>query len=330
MICSIHPENELVGYCSVCGDLGCNECFTVHEGEHICRRDFKAITKRTGMEFKSINEKVKEQERREKTLQRPDRQRLVIHRKSGETSFGVCFSMNLESNGFYADLCDLSGRLLDQRLFVSYEELKAVYYVKSFDGHFDRDQNYAQPHPVGAEIVVQFKDGEIIEGHIHGQFRTDARRFFLFPKDTRSNNISVLVESTAVERVYTPAEYQQKLTSDLQEYVEKHAIGGISRAEAAGDFHFRFRDYFLALQAYEHAMQETPDSVELIKKFAYTMYNIGAWHIHRHEYPQALECLQKAHEMEPKNTRIHVKMREVQRVIDKMREKRLRKSGAAT
>lgn len=329
MKCVSHSDNDVIGYCIVCGDLGCNECFAIHDGDHYCRKDFKAITKRTGQEFISVQEKAREQERREKTLQRADRQRLVIHRKSGETSFGVCFSMSLESNGFYADLCDLSGRLLDQRIFVSYEELKAVYYVKSFDGHYDKKQQYGQHQPRGPEIVVQFKDGEMIEGHIHGQYRVDARRFFLFPKDAQSNNISVLVEGSAIDRVYTPAEYQQKLTSELQDYVEKHAINGISRAEAAGDFHFRLREYFLSLQAYEQALKETPDSAELKKKYAYTQYNIGAWHIHRHEYTQALDCLRKAHELEPGNTQIHVKMREVQRAVDKILEKRLRKSSAS-
>lgn len=328
MKCSSHPDNDLIGYCIVCGDLGCNECFTTFEGDLYCRKDFKAITKRTGREFKSVAESIEDQKRRDQALHRPDRQRLVIHRKTGEICHGVCFSMNLESAGFYVDLCDLTGKPLDQRLFISFEELKAVYYVKSFNGHFDRRQRYAEWRPEGSEVVLQFKDGEILEGNMHGPYRPDKPRFFLISNDPESNNISVLIEASAVEHIFTPAEYQRKLLADLDAYVEKHTGHGVSRAEAEGDFHFHVRDYFKATQAYEKALKEAPDSPDLVKKYAVTQYNIGAWHIHRHEYRQALEYVEKAHDLDPENRRIHVKLQEIQRAIAKMREKRLRRKQA--
>ena len=322
MKCPSHPDNDVIGYCIVCGQLGCNQCLAIFEGDLYCRKDFKAIAKRTGREFKPVAETEQEKKRREKALHRPARQRLVIHRKTGDTCCGVCFSMNLESTGFYADLCDRTGKPLDQHIFVPFEELKAVYYVKSFDGRFDRNLRYREWHPEGSEVVVEFKDGEILEGNLLRPYRPDAPRFFLIPKDPQSNNISVLTEASAVERVCTPAEYEQSLMADLDAYVEKHAGRGISIPEAEGDFYFRGRDYFRASQAYEKALADTPDSPGLLKKYAITQYNIGARHIHRHEYEMALEYVRKAHELAPDNTRIHVKLQELRRIVVKREEKR--------
>jgi tetratricopeptide (TPR) repeat protein len=77
--------------------------------------------------------------------------------------------------------------------------------------------------------------------------------------------------------------------------------------------------------AYEGAIKETPNNPGLLKKGAVTLYNVAAAHIQRHEYLEALTHLEKAHELDPENTRIHIKLREVQRSVDKIREKHHRR-----
>jgi len=328
MKCSHHPEQDLVGYCIVCGNLGCNECFTAVESDLYCRKDFKSAPKRGAEEFKSIAETIAEQKRKEKALQRPDRQRLVVQRKDGQTSYGVCLSMNLGGTGFYIDVCDFTGQLLEKREFIAFADMKAVFYVKSFHGRFDRRQQYEEWQPEGDKLIVLFKDGEIMKGYSYAPYRADAPRFYLIPKDPESNNISVLIESSAVERVYTPAEYEQKLADELQAYVEEHAVEGVSRIEAEGDFYFHHHSYNRALRAYEKALEQRPDAPDLLKRCAVTYYNLGAAHIHSHEYPQALEYIKRAHELDPKNTHIHVKLRELERAVNKLREKHEKRKSA--
>lgn len=330
MKCSSHPENDLIGYCVVCGNLGCNACFAVFEEGLYCRKDFKTVAKRAGHEFRSIAETIEEQKRKERALHRPDRQRLVVQRKNGELSYGVCLSMNLGSTGFYIDLCDLTGQLKNERVFVAFEEMKAVFYVKSFHGHFDRHQKYEEWRPEGSELVVQFKDGEIMKGFSYAPYRADAPRFFLIPKDAATNNISVLIESSALERVYNPTDYDQKLKEDMHAYVAEHAVQGVSRTEAEGDFYFRRHHYKRALRAYENALAETAENLTLRKKTAAALYNFGAIYIQRHEYPQALEYIKKAHQYDPDNTHIHVKLRELERAVTRLRDKHLRDKSSET
>ena len=322
MQCRSHSENEVVGYCIVCGELGCNECFTIFEGEFYCRKDFKNLKKAAGREFKSVAAGIEEQKERDKALRRPDRQRLVIHRTTGDLIFAVCFFMNLESTGFYADLCDLSGKLTDQRVFIAFNELKAVYYVKSFDGRFDRRHEYHEFRADGSPVVVRFKDGETMEGTMQGVYRPDKPRFFIVPRDPESNNISVLIEASAVDRVFSPEEFRQRVGEDLQSYVEKHVALGTSPAEAEGNFHFHRRDYHRSAHAYEKALLEAPNDEDLIKKCAVSLYNIGAMHIHKHEYRQAMIYVQKAHELQPEDNRIHEKLQQLRTAIAKLEEKR--------
>lgn len=77
------------------------------------------------------------------------------------------------------------------------EEIKAVFYVKTFEGDSEHNQlNFHSRGPVapGIWMKVQFRDGEVMEGIVFNSLRylVDPG-FFLLPTDPESNNKLVYV-----------------------------------------------------------------------------------------------------------------------------------------
>lgn len=94
------------------------------------------------------------------------------------------------------------------------DDLKAVFFVKSFEGDHDyRDKKvYGASRARGQRAFVKFRDGESLVGFLDGSVpwargfflsrrESDARGFFLFPADTQVNNTKVFVVAAAVSDV---------------------------------------------------------------------------------------------------------------------------------
>lgn len=84
---------------------------------------------------------------------------------------------------------------------VSLEGLKAVFFVKGFEG----DSNYKERTDVertgfGKKIQVDFEDGERLVGFTSG-YAQDRRGFFVFPADPQSNNDRIFVITAATKEV---------------------------------------------------------------------------------------------------------------------------------
>ena len=90
-------------------------------------------------------------------------------------------------------------RLLDSDVVeeISAKDIKAVFYVNSFDGNSDHNQiNFHTRAPIvhGIWMKFQFLDGEVMEGIVFNSIRylVDPG-FFLLPTDPGSNNKLVYV-----------------------------------------------------------------------------------------------------------------------------------------
>ena len=84
-------------------------------------------------------------------------------------------------------------------------ELKAVFFVKDFEGNpsYDERKRFEEGQKVhGRKIEVTFKDDEKLVGTTTGY---DPKRegFFLFPADAGSNNLRVYVISKSIKKVST-------------------------------------------------------------------------------------------------------------------------------
>ena len=104
--------------------------------------------------------------------------------------------------------------LVDEKLNeqdVQLNELKAVFYVKSFEGnkHYSDKKSFTETSRKGKKILVRFRDGERLIGYLEGDvpwqkgFFLESKKggFFLIPSDDQTNNIKVFVVSTSVTNV---------------------------------------------------------------------------------------------------------------------------------
>ncbi len=266
----------------------------------------------------------KEQRQREERLRQErlraqhPRQRLVVRYANGTILKGVCFALNPKENSFHLDTVDEEGKTTGQTVQVRFADLKAVFNVRSFDGYFDR----RLPAPIvgekGQRLVVEFQDGEVIEGYTLRQYDPDAPRFYLIPEDEHSNNISILVERKAVAGVYTPEEYKRKKD---EKSAARHEAGkaDLTQEETLGDFYFDTKNYPAALEQYQLALRKQPQSTRLRKKVLVSQYNVGVQYIKRREYAKALEVMESVLKVDPDNEHALKKKIQLQRVLERGR-----------
>ena len=319
MKCPNHLRTEAAGYCCVCGSFFCEACLTRHEGQVYCKRHYKPIA-----------QKQEREQKHEEVKKRHGRHNLVVRYVDGRIEKGICFMLNPKESRFVLECVDAQGITINKTVKVRFSEIKALFTVKSFDGKFDKHERHAEYTPGGSKVFVKFKDGEVIEGITLQAYNPDVRRFYLIPIDADSNNITILIEAAAVERVYTPEEYTQLTAKEPTEKQEPAAAAAaakdsteVSQEESMGDFYFETRTYGTALEQYQHALRTYPDSPRLKKKVAVASINIGIQYIKKREYPKALACMETALANDPTNVHAKKKGKQLQKIIEKT-ERRMR------
>jgi len=86
-------------------------------------------------------------------------------------------------------------------LEINVEELKAVCFVKTFEGDKGRMDKHSDHVPGGGrEVSVKFSDGELMIGYTQGYSPTRSG-FFLIPADLQNNNERIYVITSATEKV---------------------------------------------------------------------------------------------------------------------------------
>lgn len=311
MQCPKHPRNEVIGYCYVCGDFGCKECLHEYQGKMYCDRDFQPIAQ------------VLERKKRQKEmLAKRDRQRLVVREANGTVYTGVCFALNPHADGFHLELVDHEGHPKEKSKYIPFKNLKGVYYVKSFNGKFDKSERFPHSHTIGRPMVVVFKDGEVISGYTAQSYNESMPRFHFIPDDPDSNNISVLVERSAVQGVYSPEEFKRLKQKEIEDFIRQHPIEGATKEELHGDYHFHHHEYVRALRYYRMAQREDPDSLRVRKKIIMAQYNIGVRYIKNHDYDRALACMEMVLDMDPDNPRAQHKIEQLRAHLAKHKRRR--------
>ncbi|NNL77801.1 MAG: hypothetical protein HKO68_15825 [Desulfobacterales bacterium] len=91
----------------------------------------------------------------------------------------------------------MNGEILE----ISVEDLKAVFFVKDFEG--DKTHQYSYDDNIaggGKKIKVRFFDGETVVGYTLG-YSPDRQGFFLTPADLQGNNERIFVVRSATEKI---------------------------------------------------------------------------------------------------------------------------------
>lgn len=250
---------------------------------------------------------------------RQHRQRLVVRYANGDTLYGVSFALNLKDNGFHLDQTDSNGVSKGKSVQVEFTELKAIFYVKSFDGKYDKNETFREWAPEGSEVVLEFLDGESIHGYTQHTYNPHDTRFYLIPKEPDTNNISILVESSALKSVHTPDEYKAMKIKEKAERKQQRGAD-VTQEETMGDFYFGTRNYQAAQENYEIALARFPQSQRLRKKKLAAFFNIGVQHIKQRNYPEALVVIEEVLRLDPGNSHAQKKVHQLRKIVAKSKK----------
>ncbi len=84
---------------------------------------------------------------------------------------------------------------------INIEYLKAIFFVKDFEGNKDRKDDYSDKIAAGGrKIKVSFSDGETVVGYTLG-YSPDRQGFYMTPADLKSNNVRIFVVTSASEKI---------------------------------------------------------------------------------------------------------------------------------
>jgi small nuclear ribonucleoprotein (snRNP)-like protein len=96
---------------------------------------------------------------------------------------------------------------------VKFEDVKAVFFVKSFEGdqEYREKKSYGATRTKGQRVFVKFNDGESLVGFLEGEVpwekgfflsrQRDLKGFYLLPADEDTNNTKVFVVASSVSDV---------------------------------------------------------------------------------------------------------------------------------
>jgi len=253
----------------------------------------------------------------EPTREKRKRNKLIVRSKKGEIYYGMCFALNKNAPGFHLDLQSKSGVPLNRTQHILFNDIKAVFYVKSFDGRFAPGDTESQLSPRGKPVAIEFDDGETVLGRpVHATWQDDPR-FFLIPEEKDGNNIMILVERSAVRAINDADDYKKQRQSIFSDYVRKHKKPGMSKEECIGDFYFSERDYKNALRHYRTAQEQEGVTDSLKKKLCVSLYNLGMRYIKQKDYARALKVMDRALEVDPAHEQCKRKAKQLKAHIAK-------------
>jgi hypothetical protein len=121
--------------------------------------------------------------------------KVVARFKNGSVKKGTTSDFFPDKDTFH--LKSVTGEILD----INMEELKSLFFVKTFEGNKGRMDKYIDNVPGGGRIVqIKFFDGEILIGYTQGYSPTRSG-FFVIPADVKNNNDRLYIITSATEKV---------------------------------------------------------------------------------------------------------------------------------
>ncbi len=130
----------------------------------------------------------------------PEALRVVARFGDGNVLKGITWDFNPTGQLFHLFPTDST-----EAREVRYDQLKALYFVKTFEGDRVRPKHkgfLAAPPETskGKKVAVLFRDGELECGYSL-TYNPNRSGFFLFPADSASNNIRVFVVAAAAAEI---------------------------------------------------------------------------------------------------------------------------------
>lgn len=125
--------------------------------------------------------------------------RVVARFKDGRVLKGTTHDFAPHKPSFH--LCP-SGRASAKPVEILIESLKAVFFVKHYEGDSARadDNSFDGAQGQGRRVVVTFADDEVVAGFTVG-YTPGKPGFFVIPADTQANNNRVFVVNSSVRKI---------------------------------------------------------------------------------------------------------------------------------
>ncbi len=121
--------------------------------------------------------------------------KVVVRFKNGDVKKGTTSDFFPNKAMFHLE--SATGDILD----INIEELKAVYFVKNFEGNKERFDQYTDDVPGGGrKVQVKFSDGEMLIGYTQSYSPTRIG-YFVIPADIQNNNDRIYIITSATEKV---------------------------------------------------------------------------------------------------------------------------------
>jgi hypothetical protein len=118
---------------------------------------------------------------------------IVVKYIDGRILKGTPATWDIESDGFGLLPRDaLPGST--EEIFIPFANLKAVYFVRDFDGQIGKKIVSPASQIRGVHMQIVFHDGEEMEGYTSEVYNPYSSRFYFFPADQSGNTISLVVE----------------------------------------------------------------------------------------------------------------------------------------
>jgi hypothetical protein len=127
--------------------------------------------------------------------------KIVVRYQDGRINKGATNNFSPEKESFHLTFVNA---LPDTRpTKVSLQDLKAVFFVKTFGGnpkYKDKNQFNGDKIAVQRKIKVTFKDGEVLMGTSY-DYKPGSFGFFIFPADSQSNIERCFIISASTKEV---------------------------------------------------------------------------------------------------------------------------------
>jgi hypothetical protein len=127
-----------------------------------------------------------------------DSRRVVARFADGRLLKGTTHDFAPQKERFH--LC-VAGNEAERPVEIAVSDLKALFFVKTFEGDSShvRNNDLEGVKGQGRRVLVTFNDGEVVAGFTVG-FSPDKPGFFLIPSDAAGNNLRIFVVRRAVRR----------------------------------------------------------------------------------------------------------------------------------
>jgi hypothetical protein len=129
--------------------------------------------------------------------------KVVVRFRDGRLVKGFTHDFNPNREIFRVTEAGDGGKVVE----VSTSLLKAVFFVKTFEGN--KDHRGTDDFTVeslknipGLKVKITFSDGEVMYGSTHG-YAPERKGFFIFPADKESNNERAFVIVASTDKVET-------------------------------------------------------------------------------------------------------------------------------